>query len=327
VGLNGVGKTNILDAIYYLSVCKSAFIASDMNLIKTESTFFRLEGRYENNVEIVCKYQKGKKTVEFNQISYTSLSEHFGKIPIVMTSPEDYMLIQEGSEERRRFIDYTISTIERSYLEDLLSYNKVLDQRNIYLKKTEESDIDLSLISIYNDQLVGYGTPLLQKRKHYLSILEPLFQKYYHIISSEREKVVIQYDSDIDEHNYGSKLAEGLRKDLILQRTTVGPHKDDFIFLTDDLQTKKFGSQGQQKSFIFALRLAQVELFHTLLQSKPILLIDDIFDKLDNDRVKNLFDILGNLEHTEQIFITHTSSELIKRFSKMNDCEIWNIEQ
>lgn len=328
VGLNGVGKTNILDAIYYLCMCKSYFLPSDSDVILRGGDFLRLEGLFAKNdrkEKIVAKVQaRRKKIFERNDVPYSVLSEHIGFLPIVMIAPDDTELVKEGSEERRRFIDNTLSQLDGVYLTHLIFYNRVLEQRNSLLKKFadteggQQSDLE-NLLGIYDKQMLPSAMYIFEKRKQFVSDFEPIFNDIYQTISDANETVKVVYDSQFE--NIGSQNNENgagetnfwlatRQKDKILQRTTFGIHRDDLRFEMGGKSVKKFGSQGQLKSFVIALKLGQYEILRGIKSEPPILLLDDIFDKLDEQRVKNLLQLIVNQAYG-QIFITDTHEDRI----------------
>ena len=333
VGLNGVGKTNLLDAIYYLCMCKSYFLPSDSDVILRGADFLRLEGFFKKNSlteKVVAKVQsRRKKVFERNDVPYPVLSEHIGFLPIVMMTPDDTELVKEGSEARRRFLDNTLSQLDNVYLTHLIFYNRVLDQRNSLLKKyanlgadsahTDSQNSDLeSLLTIYDRQIMPSALYIFQKRKQFVLEFEPIFNGIYQNISDARETVKIVYDSPIDKMIIENDSDETINfwlasrdKDRILQRTTVGIHRDDLGFEMGGKSVKKFGSQGQLKSFVVALKLAQYEILRGVKTEPPILLLDDIFDKLDEQRVKNLLQLILN-QAFGQVFITDTHEDRIK---------------
>lgn len=328
VGLNGVGKTNILDAIYYLCMCKSYFLPSDSDVILRGGDFLRLEGLFAKNdrkEKIVAKVQaRRKKIFERNDVPYSVLSEHIGFLPIVMIAPDDTELVKEGSEERRRFIDNTLSQLDGVYLTHLIFYNRILEQRNSLLKKYadteggQQSDLE-NLLGIYDKQMLPSAMYIFEKRKQFVSDFEPIFNDIYQTISDANETVKVVYDSQFE--NIGSQNNENdagetnfwlatRQKDKILQRTTFGIHRDDLRFEMGGKSVKKFGSQGQLKSFVIALKLGQYEILRGIKSEPPILLLDDIFDKLDEQRVKNLLQLIVNQAYG-QIFITDTHEDRI----------------
>ena len=325
VGNNGVGKTNLLDAIHYLSFCKSFLNPVDRQNIRIDEKFFMLQGDFskeDKNVQISCSVQQGqKKKVKWNKKEYEKLADHIGKFPTVIVSPYDTNLIIEGSETRRKFIDSIISQFDRNYLETLMYYNKVLQQRNALLKQFQELRIfDQESIEVWDVQLVENGMKIYEKRRKFLEDFIPVFQKYFDLIANHKEEISIAYKSQLTDANFVEELEASKRKDSAVGYTGVGIHKDDLIFLINDKPIKKFGSQGQQKSFLIALKLAQFELISQLLEMKPILLLDDIFDKLDHQRVEHLMKLVS--DHAfGQVFITDTDIDRIEKVFKEIDIE------
>lgn len=326
VGNNGVGKTNLLDAIYYLSFCKSFLNPIDRQNIKLEEKFFLLQGNYlkdEKKIDVLCSVQHGqKKKVKKNKKEYSKLADHIGLFPAVVISPYDRNLISEGSETRRKFIDSIISQFDKSYLDILIRYNKVLQQRNALLKQFQSMRIfDDESIEVWDVQLIDLGQVIYEKRKTFLVDFIPVFQKYFDLISDHKEEIHIEYQSQLDEGDFKTQLEQSKRKDNALGYTNVGIHKDDLIFLIHGQPVKKFGSQGQQKSFLIGLKLAQFELISQLLKMKPILLLDDIFDKLDHERVEHLMKLVS--DHTfGQVFVTDTDEDRIHKVFKNLDLEL-----
>jgi DNA replication and repair protein RecF len=331
VGLNGMGKTNLLDAIYYLCMCKSHFLASDNDVILRGADFMRLEGHFilnEKREKIVAKMPARKrKTFERNDVAYNTLSEHIGFLPIVIFTPDDTLLAKEGSEERRRFVDNTLSQIDNQYLTHLIFYNKILEQRNALLKKQGKkgsntegiSARDLeNLLAVYDAQMLEPAQYVFEKRQSFIANLTPIFNMYYKDISGERESVVLQYESPLLTYTLQDILTQNREKDLILQRTTGGIHRDDIGFEMDGKPLKKFGSQGQLKTFILSLKLAQYDILRGVKKEVPILLLDDIFDKLDAERLFNFLKVVTNLHHNVegveggQIFITDTQEARLR---------------
>ncbi|MCC9138505.1 DNA replication/repair protein RecF [Pontibacter silvestris] len=313
VGDNGSGKTNLLDAIHYLSMTKSAFNSSDVQNIKQGEDFFMLKGRFEIAGEkhvVQCNLKQGqKKTVTHNKVIYEKISDHIGRFPVVLISPYDTDLIREGSEERRKYFDSLMSQLNHPYLEQLIQYNYVLKQRNSLLKQfAERNYFDRDYLAILNEQLIPFAEQLAQERQVFLAEFVPIFQKHYRHISDSSEEVSLTYKSQLPGADYAKQLQQAERKDLALQRTTVGPHKDDFVFLMDENPVKNFGSQGQQKSYAIALKLAHFEVMAARHQYKPLLLLDDIFDRLDEKRITKLMQMVA--AHTfGQIFLTDTHLE------------------
>jgi len=324
VGNNGAGKTNLLDAIYYLSFCKSYFNSIDSQNVKFGNPFFVIQGSYlhqDQKVELYCGLKKGqKKQFKKNKKEYTRLADHIGLFPAVMISPYDSDLISEGSEIRRKLIDSIISQFDRSYLNGLISYNKLLSQRNSLLKKASSTgNFQQDVLDVLDDQMVDYGQKIHTKRAKFLSSFIPVFQEYFEKISEGKEKVQIRYKSHLTEGDYKEKLKLSLQKDSILQYTTVGVHKDDLLFKIGDNPIKKFGSQGQQKSFLISLKLAQYKYIKKEKEMNPILLLDDVFDKLDEHRVRELIDTVSSSDFG-QVFITDTTIERIRLI--FNDLKI-----
>jgi len=324
VGLNGVGKTNILDSIYHLSYTKSYFNPIPSQNIKHGETFFFISGTYlikEKEENILISLKKGdKKRIKRNNKLYKKFSDHIGKIPLVIISPDDRNLIIEGSETRRKFIDGIISQTDKEYLNSLIDYNKTLKQRNALLKMFFNNTDDIKkTIDIYDSQLSLHSQKIYEKRIKFLDEFIPIFKIRYKELSNNKENVEIIYKSDISEENSLYKLLKSsIEKDLRFQFTTKGIHKDDLNFKLDDFPIKKYGSQGQQKTFLIALKLAQFE-YLSKLESNPILLLDDIFDKLDDTRVQQIINLV-NEDKFNQIFISDTnknrSENIIKKVNK-----------
>jgi len=313
VGNNGVGKTNVLDAIYHLSFGKSYFNPVATQNIKHGEDFFVIDGLYEKadrDENIICSLKRGqKKMVKRNGKPYEKLSEHIGFLPLVIISPADRDLIIEGSDIRRKFMDSVISQSNKSYLQNLINYNKVLSQRNSLLKYFAlNSTFDADTLSIYNDQMHELGSQIYAERRKFLEAFLPIFMTRYNAISNEKEIVNISYKSQLHEKDFRSLLDESLAKDKVLQYTSVGIHKDDLLFTIETYPIKKFGSQGQQKSFLIALKLAQFDFIKNLANVTPILLLDDIFDKLDEQRVAQIMSLV-NHDDFGQIFISDTHVE------------------
>ena len=324
VGKNGVGKTNILDAIYHLAYGKSYFNPLAVQNIKHGEEFFVIDALLEKNgkeEKIVCSLKKGqKKTIKRNGKVYEKLSEHLGLIPLVIISPSDVDLIVEGSETRRKFIDSVIGTLDNQYLQLLIQYQKTLAQRNALLKYFAlNQTFDADNLAIYNELLSETGQLIFEKRNQFLNDFIPIFQKHHTNISGGNESVSLKYESQLFEKDLMSLLEESLQKDRIIQYTSAGIHKDDLVFEIDGFPIKKFGSQGQQKSFLIALKLAQFEFMKKQSGELPILLFDDIFDKLDDNRVSQLIELV-NQENFGQIFITDTHRErtenVVKRINE-----------
>ncbi len=313
VGRNGVGKTNLLDAVHYLALTKSYLNFSDVQNIKFEEDFFSIEGNFrKNNQEevVFCGVQREKgKILKRNAKPYERISDHIGHFPVVMISPYDLDLIKEGSEVRRKFMDNIISQSNKEYLQSLMRYNRVLNQRNSLLKYFfQNQTFDKVSLEIYDEELIELGNYIFEQRKKFIAEFLPIFSHFYQILSQGNESVHIRYESDLEETSLDNLLKESLSKDRLAQFTTRGIHKDDLKFTLINYPIKKFGSQGQQKSYLISLKLAQFELMKSYLKTTPLLLLDDIFDKLDEIRVEQLIKLV-NEEKFGQIFISDTHPE------------------
>lgn len=313
VGNNGIGKTNVLDAIYHLSFGKSYFNPITSQNIKHGEDFFVIEGKYEKdnkNEKIVVSAKKGqKKMIKRNGKAYERFSEHIGFLPAVIISPADRDLIIEGSETRRKFVDGVISQGDAQYLRDLISYNKVLSQRNSLLKYFAANNThNQDTLDIYNSQLDDFGTKIYQKRVAFLQEFTPIFLKRYQVISNSTETVDLVYKSQLEDGPLIDLLQQSINKDKFTQYTNFGIHKDDLLFQIEGHPVKKFGSQGQQKSYLIALKLAQFDFIKAHIGQSPILLLDDIFDKLDESRVSQIIKLVDE-ENFGQIFISDTHPE------------------
>ena len=316
IGNNGVGKSNVLDAIYHLSFGKSYFNPASQQNIQFDKDFFALEGRYKTNLEeekIVCSLKKGdRKTIKRNGKAYLRIADHIGLIPTVIISPSDQDLIIEGSSTRRKFIDGVIGQTDPLYLKNLLDYNKVLAQRNALLKYFAlNRTFDATTLGIYNAQMAQLSQPLFEKRSAFIEQFCPIFEARYQTISNQKEQVRLEYSSHLQENKLEVLLEAQLQKDKLAQHSTVGIHKDDISFLLADRPIKNLGSQGQQKSFLVALKLAQFDFLQKQFGHPPILLLDDAFDKLDQNRVAQIVTLV-NTDAFGQIFITDTHEERTK---------------
>ncbi|EAR01008.1 DNA replication/repair protein RecF [Maribacter sp. HTCC2170] len=320
VGPNGVGKTNALDAIYHLSFGKGYFNPVATQNIKHEEDFFVVDGEFEKfdrKEKIVCSLKRGmKKIIKRNGKPYERLSDHIGLLPLVIISPADRDLITEGSDTRRKFIDGVISQSDKEYLQILIKYNKVLVQRNSLLKYfVANQTFDASTLSVYDEQLHNYGSEIFKKRLDFVATFIPIFKEQYAAISGGNEEVTLSYDSKLHENDLLTLLATNVEKDRMLQYTSVGIHKDDLSFQIAGHPIKKFGSQGQQKSFLIALKFAQFHFIKKQAKATPILLLDDIFDKLDENRVAQIVGMVDN-ENFGQIFISDTHAERTEEIVK-----------
>jgi len=320
VGHNGVGKTNVLDSIYHLSFGKSYFNPITSQNINHNSDFFVIEGTLEKNnreEHVLVSAKRGqKKVIKRNNKPYEKFSEHIGFIPAVMISPGDRDLILEGSETRRKFIDGVISQSDQVYLNSLIQYSKVVAQRNALLKFfAANSKFDRDTLEIYNAQMCELGNVIFEKRKEFLKEFIPIFNHRYSEITNDKEEVSIEYSSKLFEKPLATLLEENLQKDMALQYTSVGLHKDDLSFEIAGYPIKKFGSQGQQKSFLISLKLAQFDFIKNISKANPILLLDDIFDKLDEQRVAQIVALVAENE-LGQIFISDTHADRTEKVVK-----------
>jgi DNA replication and repair protein RecF len=326
VGENGAGKTNILESVYYLSFCKSPFNPSDKQNIKHGENFFMIKGDYIREEESIDKVHinykaESRKVIKRNDKEYDRIADHIGEFPLVMISPSDSNLIYGGSEDRRKYIDGVISQFDRSYLRTLLNYNKILQQRNAFLKTLAENHrADRSLLEVFDQKLCQHGTEIHSKRKEFLTEFIPLIQNYYKFISNEKETAGINYKSQLNDNEFCDLLKQNQDRDIILRHSSKGIHRDDLVFQLDGFPVKNFGSQGQQKSFLVALKIAQFEYTYAKKSYKPLLLLDDIFDKLDIIRVEQLMKLVSRNEFG-QIFISDTNQERINLIFENIDVE------
>ena len=317
VGDNGVGKTNILDAVYHLSMGKSYFNVKNDQLINRGKDYMLVDGVFElnnKNESIVFSLKIGeKKVLKRNGKPYKKFSNHIGLIPVVLISPYDNDLINEGSSERRKFIDSIISQNDKEYLINLIAYTRVIQNRNRLLKQYNRSvDFDLDTIKVYDDQIYKLSEPIFKARNKFIKEFTPLVLEKYKHISDDKEKISIEYKSDLINNHIENLIKDSFQKDVILQYTSVGLHKDDFVFNIDENRIKRFGSQGQQKSFLIALKLAQFDYLKNETGNSPILLMDDVFDKLDLMRVKRIVEIV-NSTNFGQLFLSDTDKERIEK--------------
>ena len=324
VGNNGVGKTNILDALHYLSMAKSFLGNKDLNNIKIEEDFFTIEGTIDDgekeNIIKIQQPKEAKKIIKKNDKSYERIADHIGFLPSVIISPYDSNLISDSGESRRKFLDAMISQTDSDYLFNLIQYQKTVQQRNALLKDFSKNRyFDGDNLEIYNEPLIKFGSKIFEKRREFTDSIVPLIQNYYEIISKGKEKITVIYESDLRDNNFGTLLDQNLEKDRMLTYTSKGIHKDDLLFEMNGISMKRTASQGQQKSFLIALKLSQMNRIKELTGKTPILLLDDIFDKLDDSRVSQLIELV-NQEHFGQIFITDTSRErtenVVKRINE-----------
>lgn len=332
-GNNGAGKTNILDALYYLSFTKSYFNTSDQQNMKYGHDFFVLKGEYEINEKIetiYCAYSSAKKKIfKRNDKAYKKFSEHIGLLPAVIISPDDILLISGSAEERRKYIDSVISQYDKSYLYELIRYNKILSQRNRLLKNFNLNGyFDKDTIDVYNDQLHQSGTDIFEKRTHFVKKLIPVFNSYYEKISLRKEQVDLKYMSHLYINDLKELLRENEGRDKVLGYTSKGIHRDDLNFEINAHSLRKTGSQGQQKSFLTALKFAQFEFIKEQSQIKPILLLDDVFDKFDSERVEEIIKLTGD-DNFGQIFITDTNPARVRKLvdGEKDDFKIFHVNK
>jgi DNA replication and repair protein RecF len=326
VGNNGAGKTNLLDAIHYLSLCKSYFNPIDTQQIKQGTDFFIITGAFErkgNTETVACSVKRNqKKQFKRNKKDYQRLADHIGLFPLVMISPYDISIIIEGSEERRKFIDNVISQTDNFYLDELITYNKVLINRNMLLKQIADTGrYDLSLMEVLDEQLTTSGSRIFEKRKAFMESFTEIFDQHYRFLTDDAERVDLVYESQLLQESFEQLLKKGVEKDRVMERTLSGVHRDDLIFSVHGMPMKKFGSQGQQKSFLIALKLAQYTFLYREKGFKPLLLLDDIFDKLDDLRVTRLMQMISNHDFG-QVFITDTNIARVEGIFKKIDVPI-----
>lgn len=327
IGENGSGKTNLLDAIHYLSFCKSYFNAQDHLAVRFGTDFFAIHGDFVGYEDgrtrrISCIYKPGgRKIMKLNQKEYERMSDHIGLYPLIMVAPIDSNLIHGGSELRRKFFDMILSQFDKNYLQSLISYQKLLIQRNTLLKQMfENGRYDAMFLQIYDAQMIPLADEIHRKRLQFTQEIQPIFQKYYDFLSDSKEKVFIGYESTLSE----TPMAESFRKneqvDYRAGYTCEGVHKDDFSFEMNGYSVKKFSSQGQQKSFLLALKLAHFDYIYNKKKLKPILLLDDIFDKLDEKRIAKLLYLVGN-DHFGQVFLSDTDGARIEHILAEHDIQ------
>jgi DNA replication and repair protein RecF len=330
-GNNGAGKTNLLDAVHYLSFCKSYFNPFDNQNILHGEDMFVIQGIFnkdEQEEEVYCAQKKNeRKQFKRNKKEYNRLSEHIGLLPVVMISPEDIELVQAGGETRRKFVDSIISQADKDYLNDLIEYNRTLLQRNATLKSSY-GNADQTLMSVWNGQMTASGTRIFEKRKAFTDKFSEIFGGIYTEISGSGESVSLQYASQLLEGGFEELLARALPKDTLVQYSTAGIHKDDWLFFKDGHPVKRFASQGQQKSFIIALKLAQFYFLKNNAGTAPILLLDDMFDKLDDERISRLAEKITGKDFG-QIFITDTNPGRLQKLfgGKAKECIIVPIKE
>ena len=329
IGNNGMGKTNLLDAIYFLSFCKSHSNSIDSQNILHDAEYFMIQGKYEikdAQEEIYCGMKRrSKKQFKRNKKEYERLSDHIGLLPLVLVSPDDAGLISEGSEERRKFIDGVISQYNRTYLQNLLQYNNALKQRNALLKL--ETPVDISLFEIWEEQMATYGQYIYEQRQVFIQEFIPVFQDIYHQISGGHEQIGLAYQSQYSDRDIKLRMVETRDRDILLGYSTQGIHKDELEMTLDNYPIKRVGSQGQNKTYLISLKLAQFDFLKRTHQLSPLLLLDDIFDKLDSIRVKQIVSLVSS-DTFGQIFITDTNREHLDLILEQlgQEASIFNIE-
>ena len=317
VGKNGSGKTNLLDAIYYLSFCKSYFSAQDIFSVRFGGDFFAIHGEFHNaesrnNTVVSCTYKNGHKSMRANKKEYQRLSAHIGLFPVVMVSPYDSDIIHGGSEVRRKFFDMIIAQFDKEYLQQLISYRKLLQQRNALLKQFLDSGhAEPDLLPVIDEQMIPLGNFIFERRRDFVEGMQPIFCQHYARLAGDAEQVSVAYQSGLRDTPYEEGIRLNVQTDARSGFTNFGVHKDDYLFSIAGQPVKRFGSQGQQKSFSLALRLAQFEYSYQRKRIKPILLLDDIFDKLDKNRISALLQLVGQ-DHFGQVFITDTDGERVE---------------
>ena len=307
LGLNGAGKTNLLDAIYYLTFTKSALNSVDSQNIRHSETLAAINGHFrgDEDLQVTCGLKvRQKKVFKVNKVELEKMSDHIGTMPLVLISPDDTAIIKEGSESRRKFVDSSISQVDKQYLRNLMQYNHQLKQRNSLLKNWPHGKPpDRELFAVYDEQLCHLSMAIFQTRKAFIAAYRPYFLEHYRDISSDSESIDLLYKSQVSDEDYRQQFADALAKDLLLQRTTMGIHRDDIILQMDEFLMKKIGSQGQQKSMVIAMKLSQFEYLKNVTGKMPLLLMDDIFDKLDDLRIEQLVSMI-NSDRFGQVFIT-----------------------
>ncbi|MEO8768955.1 MAG: DNA replication and repair protein RecF [Ferruginibacter sp.] len=321
-GLNGKGKTNLLDAIYYCCFTKSYFSGTDLLNINFEKDGFRLEAYFDKQAvdqKVICIHRgTTKKEFSLNDVPYEKFSKHIGLLPVVMIAPDDIELITGSSDGRRKFADTVLSQVDAGYLQELITYNKILQQRNSLLKKMEnDRNGSMTVLEILDEQLIKPATIIHEKRKTFLSTLIPLVKQFYKQISNNAETISLEYISQLNENSFENLLKQNRSKDLLLQRSNAGIHKDDVGFFLNGQLFKNIASQGQRKSLLFALKLAEFELLKMNKGFAPLLLLDDVFEKLDEIRMQQLLHWVCN-ENEGKVFITDTHKQRLEdAFNKL----------
>ncbi|MEO6187409.1 MAG: DNA replication and repair protein RecF [Ginsengibacter sp.] len=333
-GPNGRGKTNLLDALSYLCFTKSYFSKSDLANVYFGAEGFRLEGELSMNgspeakaSKIICIYRpSSRKEFFLDEVAYVKFSHHIGKVPCVMIAPDDIQMITGGSDERRKFLDTLISQVDPEYLQQLITYNKVILQRNSFLKSESSSaSMDMQVLEALDAQLLAPSKYIYETRQHFTKKLIPLISKFYKNISANEEVITVQYCSQLHDENLQSLLLSSRQKDRITQRTNAGIHKDDLDFLLNGNNFKSTASQGQRKSLLFACKLSEFEMLLSATGKPPLLLLDDVFEKLDEERMKNLLEYVCK-ENYGQVFITDTHIERLKEALQQFEEQVQIIE-
>ncbi|MBT0812064.1 DNA replication and repair protein RecF [Litoribacter ruber] len=325
LGMNGSGKTNLLDAIHYLCFTRSAFNSIDSQNILHYESFFTIAGEFDRegkDLELRCIFEAGKKKqLVLAGKAYEKMSDHIGQFPVVMIAPDDIQLIKGGSEDRRKFVDSMLSQLDRNYLQSLVRYQHFLKQRNALLKQFAEGGrFDKELLEPYNIELISLSKVISQKRLEFIENFSPKLEHHYRVISDSKEAVSVGYESHCEPEGFEKVFRDSLHRDLALKRTNKGIHRDDFAFEIDGFPLKKYGSQGQQKSYLIALKLSQFQVLEEGMGVKPILLLDDIFDKLDDARIEKMVSLVADHQFG-QLFITDARPERSKQILASIDSE------
>ncbi len=315
-GPNGSGKSNVLDAIYLLCMTKSPSGLTDRQLVNHDAEFYRVDGRFRCSGRFLRVTAKcpanGKKSMEADGQSMQKFAEHIGKLPVVFIAPDDVQLVTESGELRRKFMDTTLSQVSQEYLQALVVYNNALKQRNALLKQAAETNyLDNSLLETYNKQMEAPAYTIFAERRRFFEAFAPIFAQRYAEIAGGREQVAVRYESILEDQAWHEVLLQRREKDRLLQRTTQGIHRDDLVMFLDDQPVRAYGSQGQLKSYLLALRLAQYAYLSEICGQQPLLLLDDIFDKLDMHRVEALLKVIQS-DAYGQIFITDTQKSRLE---------------
>lgn len=333
-GLNGVGKTNVLDALHYLAFTKSAFLGTDLQNILHDHQYFAIQGWFQgadDAFDVICyQEQRKKKLIKVNKAEPERISDHIGRVPVVLTTPYDTSILREGSEVRRKFMDGTLSQFDSTFLGQLLNYQRLLKQRNATLKQSDQMmDKSLqTLLDVYDAEMVPLAIAIATRREELIRQFEPFFAESYQVIGTQHEQTQVKYLSQVLEAGFQQQYQAHRRKDIMAQRTLMGCHRDDVDFLLNDRSVKKIGSQGQQKTFIVALRMAQYDFIRSQTEEKPILMMDDIFDKLDSQRILRLLELLSDDARFGQVILTDAHPDQIKnQFSDHSQVKFFEISQ